>query len=61
MKKIYILILIVLSIFLVNRTYYEKNQIEATKIYNLNQTLEEEMGISENYLMIEIDNNNIKI
>lgn len=57
MKKIYILILIVLSMFLVNRSYYEKNETEAIKIYNLNHTLKEEMKVSENYLMIEIDNN----
>lgn len=57
MKKIYIIILVVLSLFLINRTYYEENQIEATKVYNLNSTLEEEMNLSENYLMIEIDEN----
>ena len=43
--------------FLVNRSYYEKNETEAIKIYNLNHTLKEEMKVSENYLMIEIDNN----
>lgn len=57
MKKIYILILIILSMFLVNRSYYEKNETEAIKIYNLNHTLKEEMKVLENYLMIEIDNN----
>lgn len=57
MKKIYIIILVVLSLFLINRTYYEENQIEATKVYNLNSTLEEEMNLSENYLMIEMDEN----